>query len=123
VPPNVRTPNPAPSRPAASVPSRASFQLPAVDQPAAPPKSSPGAAPARPASGGAPKLPTRATTTGKPATARPARDAKPVAVEEEEPAWADETSERKNSFGPVGLVAAALLIMVVVYYTATLVMR
>jgi serine/threonine-protein kinase len=82
----------APPAPAAGgrkpLPSRASFQLPPLDEPEA-------AAPAGPA-------------THNPAT--------------EPLAWADEDGDRR-SFGPVGLVAAALLLMVAVYFGATLLMK
>jgi serine/threonine-protein kinase len=38
--------------------------------------------------------------------------------------WADDAStERKAAFGPLGLIAAAVLLMVVVYLTATLLMK
>jgi hypothetical protein len=40
--------------------------------------------------------------------------------------WADDEADNRRSnasFGPVGLVAAALMLMVVVYYTATMLMK
>jgi hypothetical protein len=113
--PNVRTPNPQPGR-AASVPNRASFQLPGLDEgKESGSRSKVGAksAPGRPVP---PPLPTRGTTN-KPT---PKAAAKPEAELGEE-AWAEEVPERK--FGAVGIIAAALLIMVVVYFGATLLMK
>jgi serine/threonine-protein kinase len=151
--PNVRTPNPQPGRPAANIPSRASFQLPAVDQPApksnaGAPKSSAGAAPPRSNAGapprsnaGAPRssagtpaappksnagpparMPTRAVTAGRVAPPPiPAKAAKSAPAGDDEPAWADEMPRRP--FGPIGIVAAALLLMVVVYFGAMVLLK
>ncbi|MFO0802080.1 MAG: protein kinase [Gemmataceae bacterium] len=51
----------------------------------------------------------------------------PVAVEEaapsRAPAWAEDLTEKKNAFGPVGMVAAAMFIMVAVYLGTTLLMK
>jgi serine/threonine-protein kinase len=121
--PNVRTPQPA--RGPSNIPSRASFQLPALaggaETGTASKVPTPAEAPA--ARGGPPKLPTRGATGGKPAA--PAKSPAPQleAVEDGEPtAWAEEApAERK--FGPIGIVAAALLLMVVVYFGATMLMK
>ncbi|MBN9122491.1 MAG: protein kinase [Planctomycetes bacterium] len=115
--PNVRTPNPQPAR-GGNVPNRASFQLPAIDD-----GNETGAAAKAPTPLGTPrpalpKLPTRGATTGKPL---PKAAPEPVV---EEDAWAEEVPDRKGgTFGAVGLVAAALLIMVVVYVGATMLMK
>src|SRR5262245_10995666 len=116
-PPNVRTPNPTPSRSGANIPNRASFQTPAVDTAetgsASNVRTTPESGPNR---GAAKPPPSRSTV------AAPAKPTKPAPAEEDDlPAWADEVTERR--FGPVGLVAAALLLMVAVYFGATLLMR
>jgi serine/threonine-protein kinase len=110
IPPNTRTPEPQPGRGPANLPSRAAFQIPGLQDAAKPPKSSPGAAP---------KLPTRASTAGF------AVPAKPEPAEDDSPAWADEDASepKKATFGAVGIVAAALLVMVFVYIGATMLMK
>lgn len=131
VPPNVRTPNPQPSSPSqpargpAKLPSRASFQLPALSDSTVDtglPAKSP--TPVESPRTALPKLPTRGSAT------KPTQKAKPpvpqlAAVDDLEntPAWAEEVPERKASFGAVGIIAAALLLMVVVYFGATLLMK
>lgn len=125
--PNVRTPQPqrgapAPaSRPATNVPSRASFQLPPMADEANETNPTARRTPAEP-SRPLPKLPTRG--------AKPAPTAPPTELEEVEnavPAWAaevsDEPAPRSGGVGPLGLVAAALVIMVVVYIGATMLMK
>jgi serine/threonine protein kinase len=114
VPPNVRTPNPAPGRPASKVPSRASFQLPGL----ADSGSNSGSQPKPPGSGDRPRpLPTRNNTTAK--GGKPQTDP----LEDTGPAWATEEEPKKARFGAVGIVAAALLLMVAVYLGATLLMK
>lgn len=122
--PNVRTPEPKPqpqppgTRPGAALPSRASFQFPVTPEAgAAPggggPKSHLPAEPAR----GSMKFPARGAT---------APAARPAPAEEPAPAaWADEevTETRPATFGAVGIVAAALLLMSVVYVVATMLMK
>lgn len=121
--PNVRTPNPQPGR-GSGVPTRASFQRSGVEagtETGGPPKSHPPLEPTRPA----PKLPTRPAPLAPPAkkSALPP-ELEPVADAEDAVAWADETSpDRKPTFGPVGIIAAAVLIMVVVYLGATMLMK
>jgi serine/threonine-protein kinase len=123
--PNVRTPEPKSqppgSRPGAVLPSRASFQFPVPAETAAPagggPKSRPPADPARASM----KLPTRGAAAGS-ATKLPA----PEPVEDAGAATrAEETpdQEKPATFGPVGIVAAALLLMTIVYYVATQLMK
>jgi serine/threonine protein kinase len=128
-----RTPSPLPSVAAGNVPSRASFHFP-------------------PSTGGedvtetsevgriptplevvrtAPKIPTRSAAKLAPVASKnsekfaaatvPAQD-----VETTPTAWAEEetaTTQPRNSFGPLGLVAAAVLLMVAVYLGATLLMK
>jgi serine/threonine-protein kinase len=130
-PPNVRTPEPRPqpqpqppgSRPGAALPNRASFQFPAApDAAAAPagggPKSHPPADPARASM----KLPTRGSTGQSKKFPAPL----PEPADEAEPrAWADEAAaeEKPSTFGAVGIVAASLLLMVIVYIAATMLMK
>ncbi|MCI0701415.1 MAG: protein kinase [Planctomycetia bacterium] len=116
--PNVRTPQPP--RSGANIPNRASFQLPAVEGTPAGSKPKLPAAPGR----STPNLPTRAATNANPAPAKgaPAKPAPAPPLDDDEPAWADEAPERRT-FGTVGLVAAALLLMVAVYFGATLLMK
>ncbi|QEG31103.1 Serine/threonine-protein kinase PknH [Gemmata obscuriglobus] len=128
VPPSAQTPQPPASR--GGVPSRASFNLPAVSD------ETEGGAAARshtPPELGRPmpKLPTRGATTGRPEPTRPARPAKPMPPPEleelpdAEPAWAEETVERrtKGNAGTIGLIAVAVVLMVIVYIGATLLMK
>ncbi len=125
--PNVRTPNPQLGRGAPPVPGRGAFPKPPSgdesNETGAEVKAHTPVELARPAM---PKLPTRGATTGKPAKgapkAAPAPQLEPV--EEEATAWAEEVGpERKAGVGPLGLVAAAVLIMVVVYLGATMLMK
>jgi serine/threonine-protein kinase len=110
--PSVRTPNPQPGRGASNIPSRASFQLPAL------------------ADGGAETASKAKTTEAPRAGSRPPaskaaapRPAPVPQLDSEEPAWATEADEKKPSFGAVGIIAAALLLMVVVYFGATMLMK
>ena len=127
--PNVRTPTPQPTRGQSNIPSRASFQLPALNDTADAGTAAKATATETPR-GALPKLPTRGATTGKPA-AQPAAKAKSPAPQleavdepEETPAWAHEAGEeKKQSFGAIGIIAAALLLMVAVYFGATLLMK
>ncbi len=128
--PNVRTPQPqrapapapVPARPAANVPSRAAFQLPPLVDEANETNPTARRTPTEP-SRPLPKLPTRGA---KPAP-KPAPPAELEEVEEPVPAWAaevsDEPAPRSGGMGPLGLVAAALVIMVVVYIGATMLMK
>jgi serine/threonine protein kinase len=124
--PNVRTPQP--NRGPSAIPSRASFQLPAIDE------GDTGSAtkaptPVEAPRGAMPKLPTRGATSGKPATAPAAKPAQPApqpeaAEDGDQTPWADESAtERKGGFGTVGIVVAAVLIMAVVYFGATMLMK
>jgi serine/threonine protein kinase len=127
--PSVRTPQPqrapapAPaSRPAANVPSRNTFQLPPMADEANETNPTARRTPAEP-SRPLPKLPTRGAKAAPKAPP-------PVELEEVEdavPAWAaevnDEPAPRSGGMGPLGLVAAALVIMVVVYLGATMLMK
>jgi len=131
VPPNVRTPNPQPpsspqpARGPAKLPSRASFQLPALSDstidtglPAKAPT------PVEAPRGAMPKLPPRGAATQPTQKAKsPAPQLEAVEDLENTPAWAEEVPERKASFGAVGIIAAALLLMVAVYFGATLLMK
>jgi serine/threonine-protein kinase len=132
IPPNVRTPDPKPqAQPAASgrnpamkVPSRASFQLPPL--PANDTKEGRGKSQTPPDTRASKnKIPTRGATN----TAPPARPAKPrpaplePVADDGGPAWAEEVVPRKLSFGAVGIIAAALLLMVIVYISATMLLK
>lgn len=111
---------PAPGRPAAppakttgGLPSRASLHLPDV----------PGDEPAHPAA----KATTRAAATATRPAARPAKAA-PVPEPEpeaEELGWAEEMAGKSGGrgFGPLGLVCVAVVLMVAVYFGATLLMK
>jgi serine/threonine-protein kinase len=127
--PNVRTPQPqrgtaAPaSRPGANVPSRAAFQLPPMADEAVetgPPARRTPAEPGRPL----PKLPTRGAAKAAP---QPVPPAELEPVDEPVAAWAAEADapeqRQGGGMGPLGLVAAALVIMVVVYIGATMLMK
>jgi serine/threonine protein kinase len=90
-----KTPNPQPARVSPHMPSRASFQLPPM----------------------ADEIDTGAVATSKtpvamPPTHRPAPNG-----------WVDEPAPKKVNFGPLGLVAVAVLIMVAVYFGATQLMK
>jgi serine/threonine-protein kinase len=125
--PSVRTPNPQPTRGPASIPSRASFQLPALaddgDTGAA------AKAQTTETSRTTPKLPPRGAARSSlpampvPKAKSPAPQLEPV-EDADLTAWATEAEgEKKPSFGAVGIIAAALLLMVVVYFGATLLMK
>jgi serine/threonine-protein kinase len=123
--PNVRTPQPG--RSPSTIPSRASFQLPGVN---GEDEGVPVSAPVEPARAPLPKLPTRGAPTAaaaRGAVQAPTKSPLPEIEAEGEPeptAWADDAeTERKSAFGPVGIVAAALLLMAAVYYGATLLMK
>lgn len=91
-------PTPAPTRPGPSLPSRASFQLPPLAEEVL-------------------DTGTEVAAHTPVETARPTRGGRHAS-------WADEEPDgRKASFGPIGLVAAALLLMVAVYYGATMLMK
>jgi serine/threonine-protein kinase len=106
------------TRPAANLPSRASFQLPPIPEQAATSASSwmnpppPTTVP----------VPTR---TGSPAGQRETRAPQPAG---ESPStalnWAEKVDDSpQRSFGPVGLIAVALLLMVSVYFGAIMLMK
>lgn len=128
--PNVRTPNPQPARGPSNIPSRASFQLPALNDAS---DTNAAKVTAETPRAALPKLPTRGATGGKPAAPAPAPAPKakspapelePVDEPEAAPAWAHEGDEdKKPAFGAVGIVVAALLVMVAVYFGATLLMK
>jgi hypothetical protein len=69
------------------------------------------------------KLPTRGATAGS-ATKLPAPEPEPV-EDAEAGTRAEETpaQEKPATFGAVGIVAAALLLMTIVYYVATQLMK
>ena len=76
------------------------------------------------------KIPTRGAATLPAPTAKPApKTAAPQPAGEAAPAplgWTEEEvvpAPARNGFGPVGLIAAALLLMVAVYFGATLLMK
>jgi serine/threonine-protein kinase len=111
--PNVRTPNPQPARAASNIPSRASFQLPGLSDGGAD-------------TGATSKAKTAEAPRARPAASRTAapRPAPAAQLDADEPAWATESAdEKKPSFGAVGIIAAALLLMVAVYFGATLLMK
>jgi serine/threonine-protein kinase len=121
--PNVRTPQP--NRGASKIPSRASFQLPALP---GKPEAGRAAAPAGGSRSALPKASARGTPDkprpagGRPAPAKstaPKSDADDIEVTR----WAEEAGPDRKGFGPVGIVAAALLLMVVVYFGATILMK
>ena len=127
--PNTRTPNPQPSRSGASVPSRASFQVTGSNSEQDTGASAKSHTPHEGARTALPKLPTRAAAgrpeprPAKPAPAPPP-DLEPVEEVENAGAWAEEMPERKGAnMGPVGLIAAAVLLMVGVYLAATILMK
>jgi serine/threonine-protein kinase len=145
VPPNVRTPEPKavpqppaapPGRGPAKLPSRASFQLPPLPEAgsdvakktAAPPRSGAEAA----ARASMPKLPTRGAAAHPTRGKSPSPELEPV--DDAGPAWADEVPAAKAkatatdepqqaTFGAVGIIAAALFLMVLVYLGATHLMK
>jgi serine/threonine-protein kinase len=75
-----------------------------------------------------PSLPSRALLNGHAAPAQDFQEPAPAheaVVEPRVPAWADEglVEEKKSVFGPIGMVAAAMFIMVAVYLGTTLLMK
>lgn len=128
--PSTRTPNPQPPRSGASVPSRVSFQLPAMSDERDTGANGRSNTPPNPRPG-LPKLPTRAAAAGRP-DPKPVKPTKPAPAPEPEPAedadnggaWAEEMPERKGAnLGTVGLIAAAVLLMTGVYVAATMLMK
>lgn len=147
IPPGNRTPSPAADRKPAGLPNRAAMNLPpmaeeiADAEPAAPPpKPSVGRQSAR----SVPVPPPGRTAPGR--TAPPAKSSQPAksvpsakgipaakasnptkAVQDAiPPGWADQAAVAavpRKGFGPIGMVAAALLLMVLVYLGATVLMR
>jgi serine/threonine-protein kinase len=131
--PATRTPNPVGAKPASALPSRASFQLPPLNEDHQLQPVDLGHNPHLESSRPAPKLPTRGISNGtgpapKLAAPQPApAQAKAEANNDQPPAgWAEDehtpTSSR-SAFGPLGLVTAAVLLMVAVYLGATLLMK
>jgi serine/threonine-protein kinase len=128
MPGRAQSPTPAPQRSSSSMPSRATLQLPPTDD--EPGSSSGRAAPPLPARGGAagrvPGRSSTATAAAKPNTPA-AKKLKPKPVNdplEESMAWAEEEpTGRKRSFGALGLVLVALILMVAVYFGATMLMK
>ncbi len=122
IPPNTRTPNPQPPR-SSQMPSRASFQLPAMADEADTGAAMKSNTPAVPTRGALPQMPTRAAAAGRPEP-KAANIPAPVAEEPQtENAWADEVAEKPSQFGAVGIIAAALFLMVAVYFGATVLMK
>ena len=126
--PSTRTPNPQPPRSGASVPSRASFQLPAMSDERDTGANGRSNTPPNPRPG-LPKLPTRAAAAGRP-DPKPVKPTKPAPAPEPAEdadnggAWAEEMPERKGAnLGTVGLIAAAVLLMTGVYVAATMLMK
>jgi serine/threonine-protein kinase len=128
----VPVPQPPARRGAAKPPAAPPGRSTVAPSPAKPPSrtSTPGlptkGAPAAPAGRGAPpaKAPpgSKVTTPAKSSTASKAPPAKGSAIP---PGWADEDAAAApaRSFGPIGLVAAALLLMVIVYLGATMFLK
>ncbi len=83
--------------------------------------------PLEPARGPVPNLPSRGNTMAaatKTSAATRAAASQPDPLEDTGPAWAEEADETsKPTFGTVGLIAVALLVMVAVYFGATLLMK
>lgn len=110
-----------PARPSVSVPSRASINLTAAAEPADEGFPTPTPPPVRRPEARPGALPTRAATAapvGRPAPVEPEAAA--------EPAWANETAEPpagRSALGPIGLVAVALILMVSVYFGATMLLK
>jgi serine/threonine-protein kinase len=152
IPPGNRTPGPPPDRKPAPLPTRASTNRnddlppmaeeideganlpvtrPVVSRQSA--RGMPVQAPARVAPGRTAPSPGRAATAAKPVTAAkgaPAARASAAKVATSGagaiPAnWVDEDPDGKpvRSFGPIGMIAAALLLMVIVYLGATVLMK
>ncbi|MCS6865033.1 MAG: protein kinase [Gemmataceae bacterium] len=96
----------------------------AVTASAAPVRTPPPLEPARPA---VPNLPTRGNTMAPVVKTAPVGLSPPPSpdpLEDTGPAWAEEADDtNKPTFGTVGLIAAAVLVMVVVYFGATLLMK
>jgi serine/threonine-protein kinase len=132
--PGTRTPQP--NRGPSGIPSRASFQLPAVDE-AETGATSKAPTPVESPRTALPKLPTRGATSGKAAPAAPARGAQAALapspsldlepVEDAQPtSWSDDAApERKGGagVGPVALVLIAVVLMAAVYFGATMLMK
>jgi serine/threonine-protein kinase len=127
-----RTPPPAPGRSPAGVPNRSTLHLPAaaeddaVDPGAAPPPPRPATKVPSRSSAGMPARP--AAAPARPAAKAPARPAaKQAAQDDDVPlGWAEEEPTRESvrrNFGPIGLVCVALILMVAVYFGATLLMK
>ncbi|HEY1190905.1 MAG TPA: protein kinase [Gemmata sp.] len=130
IPPGTQTPQPQPSPSRSSVPSRASFHLPAVGDEADTGASARSHTPPELPRGPLPKFPTRGSTGGRPEPKPATRPTKPLPpqleeVPNEEPAWADEAPEpkAKSNTGAIGLIAVAVVLMVVVYIGATMLMK
>jgi serine/threonine-protein kinase len=132
--PATRTPNPMPAKSNnGPMPSRASFQLPPMIDERQLDNGDNGRSQAqqevqRPA----PKFPSRSATAPTSSNGSSALKSAPTStnlVEESEAGptgWAVEeqtSTQPRNGFGPLGLVAAAVLLMVAVYFGATLLMK
>jgi serine/threonine-protein kinase len=127
-----RTPPPAPGRSAAGVPNRSTLHLPpAEEDDAAETGAAPSRTPPQPRQGA--KVPSRSSAGMPPPrpAAPPARAAKAApkqaAQDDDVPlGWAEEEPTRnsvRRNFGPIGLVCVALILMVAVYFGATLLMK
>ena len=141
VPPASRTPGPAADRRPAAIPNRGAMQMPplAEEIPDDPADALPVTKPQVGRQGGRTIPPPGRTAPPKsshasrplPGKSNPGTKAVPVqkapqkAANNIPPGWADDAAAAipKRGFGPIGLVAAALLLMVVVYLGATLLMK
>jgi len=149
IPPGNRTPSPAPDRKPSPLPNRAAMNLPPMadelpdSESAAMPVTRPVvgrqstrniAPPGRSAPPPGRSAPGRASQMGKSvpnakgipaAKASTAQKIAPEAAGNIPAGWADEDAAAipRRSFGPVGMIAAALLLMVIVYLGATVLMR
>jgi hypothetical protein len=95
------------ARPPAHLPSRASVQLPSLPEREAEPAAR------------APRVPGRAATPAQARLAPP-----PAEPDDASLGWAEEfSSSPPRAFGPLGLVAAALLVMVGVYLGAMMLLK
>jgi serine/threonine protein kinase len=128
--PAARTPSPMPTKSSGGIPSRASFQLPQMADELNAETSEVGRIQTpievlRPGS----KMATRSATAMAAGAKAPTNvpPGKPQGGEDATPTrWADEEDgprPARNGFGAVGLVAAAVLLMVAVYLGATLLMK
>ena len=129
--PATRTPSPSPQRSGGGIPSRASFQLPSINgddhETTEVARQHTPLEVSRPL----PKLPTRGAATMQAPTVKSSDRAvetpAPTQDSDQSPtAWATEevpNNQARGGFGPMGLVAAAVLLMVAVFLGATMLMK